>query len=557
MLYAPLEIRRPKLKIGVMLDGLSVPAWAAGVLSEIANSDIAELTVAIVNDTPVVPAASRLKRLLSGNAQINNMLYYRYVGLDNARHPQFSAPFASQDVANLFPARLAVLPISKKFVDRFSEQDVAAIEKFDLDVILRFGFKIIRGDILSAARFGVWSYHHDDNNEYRGGPAQFWEIFERNPVSGVVLQVLTDKLDGGNVIYRSYGATISNLWLSQNKMQAYDKAASFVQRCLRQLYQTGAVLAEAETGAYQKPIYRTPTNLQMLAFGLKSVSAGFKNRIRSQLQYGVWFIAYRRSAASESALPSTGGFVHLKPPRGRFFADPHVISREGEDYIFFEDYSFDAGKGVISFVKIDGRGRASAPQLALEQPQHLSYPFLFEWNGDVYMIPETCQANNVQLLRAKRFPDQWEAVATLLEGYPAVDATLFEHDRRWFMFANISERGGSTRDELFLFVGDTPLGPWRPHPLNPIKSDARSTRPAGNLFRRGNKIIRPSQDCTNGYGSSIMFSEVEVLSDTDYRERVIGRLDPTWAKGIVGTHTYSSNAALEAVDALQYQFRFR
>jgi len=54
-----------------------------------------------------------------------------------------------------------------------------------------------------------------------------------------------------------------------------------------------------------------------------------------------------------------------------------------------------------------------------------------------------------------------------------------------------------------------------------------------------------------------MFSEVEVLSDTDYRERVIGRLDPTWAKGIVGTHTYSSNAALEAVDALQYQFRFR
>jgi hypothetical protein len=173
------------------------------------------------------------------------------------------------------------------------------------------------------------------------------------------------------------------------------------------------------------------------------------------------------------------------------------------------------------------------------------------------MVPETCQTKNVQLLRAKRFPDQWEFVSNLIEGYSAVDATLFEHDARWFMFDNISERGGSTWDELFLFVADTPLGPWQPHPQNPIKSDARSARPAGNLFRRGNRIIRPSQDCTGGYGSSIVFSEVDVLSDTEYREHRIGHVAATWTKGIAGTHTYSSNGALEAVDALRYTFAFR
>jgi hypothetical protein len=338
-------------------------------------------------------------------------------------------------------------------------------------------------------------------------------------------------------------------------MQAYYKASSFVQRCLRHVYKHDAVPAESEIGAYEKPIYRTPTNLQMLAFGVKSIAAGLKNRIRGQLQHGQWFIGFRRYAETESDFPSSEGFVHLQPPAGRFFADPHVISRDGEDFIFFEDYSFKAGKGVISFVKIDRQGQASAPQLALEQPYHLSYPFLFQWNGDAYMIPETAQTNSVQLLRAKRFPDQWEPVLTLIEGYPIVDATLFEHAAGWFMFANISERGGSTWDELFLFVADTPLGPWRPHPQNPVKSDARSARPAGNLFRRGNRIIRPSQDCTNGYGSGIVFSEVEVLTDREYRERHIGRIDATWTKGIAGTHTYSSNAALEAIDALKYTLR--
>ena len=82
-------------------------------------------------------------------------------------------------------------------------------------------------------------------------------------------------------------------------------------------------------------------------------------------------------------------------------------------------------------------------------------------------------------------------------------------------------------------------------------------RDSGNLFRRGNKIIRPSQDCTGGYGSGIVFSEVELLSDTEYRERGIGRIDASWTKGISGTHTYSSNQALEAIDALKYTFRNR
>lgn len=141
------------------------------------------------------------------------------------------------------------------------------IGSHDLDVILRFGFNILKGDILNSARYGVWSYHHGDNNEYRGGPALFWEMYERNPLSGTILQKLTETLDGGQVIYRSYSATEDKIWLSANRSRTYWKAAAYVMRCLRSLYlhgEKGLVVEPAQP--YDKSIYRTPTNLQMLPF---------------------------------------------------------------------------------------------------------------------------------------------------------------------------------------------------------------------------------------------------------------------------------------------------
>ncbi len=53
---------------------------------------------------------------------------------------------------------------------RFPPEAVERIRAADLDVLLRFGFNIIRAQILETARYGVWSYHHGDNREYRGQP---------------------------------------------------------------------------------------------------------------------------------------------------------------------------------------------------------------------------------------------------------------------------------------------------------------------------------------------------------------------------------------------------
>ena len=68
----------------------------------------------------------------------------------------------------------------RKGLDIFSKKDFDDTPKYDLDLIIRFEFDIIRGNILDASRNGIWSFHHGDNRINRGGPSCFWEIVHKH-----------------------------------------------------------------------------------------------------------------------------------------------------------------------------------------------------------------------------------------------------------------------------------------------------------------------------------------------------------------------------------------
>jgi hypothetical protein len=141
----------------------------------------------------------------------------------------------------------------------------------------------------------------------------------------------------------------------------------------------------------------------------------------------------------------------------------------------------------------------------------------------------------------------WTRVTDLIQGRACVDPTLYRHNGRWYLFANVSESGGSTCDELFLFVADSLASPFVPHPANPIVSDVRHARPAGRLFKHRGRLIRPAQNCGPSYGAEVAFREVTVLSPTRYEERPLGRL-AAWGLGMDGCHTYSAIEGLEVLD---------
>lgn len=94
---------------------------------------------------------------------------------------------------------LQCAPVSRSDLGQEVPQRVVE-ECRELDFLVRFGFGVLRGDVLDAPRYGVFSYHHGDLRAYRGRPAGFWEYMNDEESVGVTLQQLTETLDGGRII---------------------------------------------------------------------------------------------------------------------------------------------------------------------------------------------------------------------------------------------------------------------------------------------------------------------------------------------------------------------
>jgi hypothetical protein len=559
-LYRTMRSNKPPLRVGVMLDDWTVPAWIAAVLRSVQCSGIAELTTAILNCEPTPARRSwgeRLQRVLTGS--FSTLLWRLYVRVDERLRREFGTPFRPINVHSLLAGAklIAVRPLSQGRVHRFSAADTAAVKRDGLDVILHFGCNAVRGEILSAAKYGVWSYHHGDNTQYRGGPPGFWEMYERNPITGTTLQVLNEERDGGHVIYRSYGATQSFESLLVNRYLHYWKAIPFVARCLRRIYEQGptGMRLEEETPVDTRRLYSTPGNGRMLLFLTRVACKMIFVRIQDRLgiQGNHWFVGVARGVAPHQQL--AGKVTPLHPPAGRLWADPMLVRKNGRAFMFFEDYDYGLRRARISVVELAASGCVGAPRPALEADHHISYPFVFEWRGDHFMVCETASVQAVRLYRAVEFPTRWEYVQDLLSGIKAADATICEHRGRWYLFTSVSETGGSSWDELFLFVSDTPIGPWSPHPMNPIVSDVRSARPGGALFRRDGVLYRPAQNSDKTYGHSLAILEVTELTPDRYAERLAYRIEPDWLPRIYGCHTISMAGDLMALDCKTVKWR--
>lgn len=253
-----------------------------------------------------------------------------------------------------------------------------------------------------------------------------------------------------------------------------------------------------------------------------------------------WFLAYWTDRAAEPR--------YLFGGRERFLADPCAVRRGNETFVFCEDYPYRTERGVISVSSLRADGMLSPPITVLERSYHLSYPFVFQSEGNWWMVPESSENRTVDLYRAIEFPFRWELHATLLDNLTAVDATL-HYDGRWWMFLNIGDCDSSTWDELSIYLADELAGPWRPHPRNPVKCSPRAARPAGALFRDGDALIRPAQDCSTIYGGGVRFCRIDTLTENEFAETELEFVAPSIIPGATGLHTWTAAGDLHVVDA--------
>ena len=264
-----------------------------------------------------------------------------------------------------------------------------------------------------------------------------------------------------------------------------------------------------------------------------------------------WCIAWRRldSAPLSQALATKPESLFFLPDNGQhFYADPFILWREGKAHVFCEDLPYATGRGVIAHYTIDAAGHASQPEIVLQRPYHLSYPFIFEHEGTTYMIPETAQNKNIELYRCDHFPDQWSFVCVLIDQIEAADATLLWHEGRWWIFASLAGEGRSSWDALGLFYADQLEGPWQAHCGNPVVIDASQARPAGAIFQQEGALIRPAQDCRGGYGRGVHLCRIDRLDPKAYQQTVIDALHPSALWGYSGLHTLNRAGPWEIFD---------
>lgn len=529
---SPAPLRVP-LRVGVLMDGPDAPLWVHQTIAEILRSEHLDLRLIIVNHCE--------KRGYSSRPALLRAWRWADRRLFKDRRDALRCERREYNVESIIARTL--WRGDELMVDGRAERKIKAAQ---LDVIVDFATAAVPRKMWDWAKYGTWTFASGIGSVWESDHAGFDEICEGNPVSSLTLRAFTA---GGE--YDLYHSTFSydHLTFRRNQNTACRRKSQIVLRRLADLH----LMSWPALPLPGKPREITGTSRSKSPM-TTAAAAGFLARwsLRASLRVASnlvpaeqWFIAYRDQLqpSGKSAAPRL-----LIPSDDWSYADPFLYEWGGKHYLFFEKVGDSHPRGEIWFVELDEAGNAGEPERALARDYHLSYPHIFAWRGETYMLPETCSNASVEIYRAVDFPRRWELTATLLPNVRACDSTIFERGGKlWLFTAGIGGKDLAC-SELSLFYSDSLFGPWIPHPKNPIVCDSSAARPAGNLFYQKGELIRPAQDCSRRYGYAISLHRVDVLSETDYRETRIGRILPDWAAGLVATHTINRDSRYEVLD---------
>ena len=508
-----------KLRVGLFADRPLQPRWVIDAFAQAAASGYADIVV-----------------IASANAAPRGMPWWwkLYGGLDRRAFGARTDPGEGLELARHVPhERRGTL-----------SSDPRELLALDLDVAFALG-DFDDSPLDGVARYGVWRFCFGAERSECEPLAGTREVAAGIALTGSGLKVRLSAGSAPRLAYQSWSRTFP-FSVARNRDQLLAKTAEFPTRALREAYRSGrGWLEQCLPVSAAQPVLVEPCDPSPI---LRRI---LRRGLHNALHVEQWFLAFRFARGEERAVPADlQGYTRLMPPKDRFWADPFALERNGRYFIFFEELPFAAGKAHIAMTEVRRDGSWSQPVRVLERGYHLSYPFILEHDGELYMIPETAQNGTVELYRCVDFPLRWKLEKTLLQGVRLVDATLHRAADRWWMFANGA--AGASRgfdDELHLFHADRLFGDWHPHPRNPVKSDVRCARPAGGLYWRDGKLYRPAQICVPRYGAGLSINRVLWLTPHSYAEHQVERVLPDAGQGLLGLHTMNRAGDLMVADA--------
>ena len=563
MTYPGVNMKNNKLKIGLILDSEKLPAWSYRMIESLIQLNFIDIELVIDRrEMKVCRNISEGERFLSRGVSNLFQKIDEVVGSTGTNLFKSSINHVEDACEEMGGERIlsgivkicACSSITNDNQERFLNESLNDIKRFDLDVIVYLGNRQPCGEILDIPKFGVWIHTHGKQHGCDINNLGFWEFMSKKEVTLTGLKVLSNKESLCGVLHQSTSST--NVFSVQdNASNSLWKLSTFVPLCLKRLFENGSngYLKSLRKNRYLYGGYSSAKSngepngylkfySLLLTLYRKTKHRLVKNRIHWGLMFNLGHTGHLDFSKFEKLVPD--------PSSNTGWADPFIVYRNNRYYIFFEEIV--NRKGRLSYVEMNESGcLLTEPNTVLDLEYHLSYPFIFDFEGDTYLLPESGENLTLDLYRCKKFPNEWEHVTTILQGQGFYDATLFHYNDKWWLFTNIRPtKGASDWDELHLFYNDNLLdGRWIEHPMNPIISDVTTSRPGGAIFIHEGKIIRPSQNCSVRYGYGINFNEILVLNEHIYEERVLSQFNADWDPNIIAMHSYSKSKNLTVIDA--------
>lgn len=535
-----------QLSFGVLCNSLMLERWQVESIEHLRNHGI-ELKLFIIKTPGSAPSfspfKSKLKKLHSGSALF--YFYDRYFF-----HPEFKERINYESKAEGIP-RLDCTGFKQGYFTHFHEDNLQTIREAKLDFILRFGFGIIGGEILRIPRFGIWSFHHGDEQKYRGGPPCFWEILFGDPVTGVVLQRLNEKLDKGIILRKGWFKTQSHSYTDQLD-QAYLQTTKWpLQVCIAIQNNT---LRESLSDS-QAPLYRLPNNKTFLKFLLRLILNRIAynwNELTHAEDWNIGIIQRGIHDVVKRGWDPREVQWFPKPKRSKFVADPFIYEVDGINHVLFENYCYRKSTGKLYSIGIhDIPSFPLTIRRVLYTDSHASFPCVFSFQGEHFLIPESYQENRIALYRMNKDTWQFEYQHTLVDNIRGVDACILHHQDMWWLFFTQKDLPSV---HLYLYYSPSLFHTFIPHLNNPVKTDIRSSRSAGGFFQIDDLLIRPAQDCSGHYGRHVVLNHIVTLSPQEFVEEEFLTIYPKGNYYNQGLHTINGNHQITVIDGKKFRF---
>jgi hypothetical protein len=510
--------------IGVVVDpSCSLRAWEVAMLKDCFKKNIVHKVVLLVQKK--YPSSPRINFLVRMFQLFENAWFH-----------------SEEDASRKEPAE------NFEWVHATMDADDAkGIAATQLDLIYSAADACFNEVYNGLAKYGLWRVVFGERKYFDADLPAFWEVMDHSPVTGSHLLVYRKAANPTNV-YSCSTATVPYSVKNNFNSIAW-KSSCFLAYRLHELATSGEKLF---FDCYQ-PSVRNEQTPMPLPGNLYMFFLFFRNGFR-YLRYKLARKKRNRFTLAFTTEhfdvfhPEFKLFSQVSLPSDTFYADPFPVEHEQQPYIFFENFDEKKAKGAISVLAPDNSIRT-----VLQKPVHLSYPFVFSWNGNYWMIPESADAKNVQLYQCKKFPDQWVFVRELLSDCVLIDATILLYQDKWWMFGVTSHHPAcNANDQLMLYYTDDLLhGEWLQHPQNPVATNIANCRPAGKIFEQNGKLYRPAQNNASfQYGYGICINEIEVMNETRYQEKLVLGYLPGVNVPYRAIHTINKGEKITVIDAI-------